>query len=746
MLNRKEIKNMLFDLRNISASCDNLYLSEIEKLEEIVEENKYKVAVIGEFSSGKSTFLNALVGKRILYSSNNEATGVITYLESGKRKIASIFMEDGREKEIELVSEQNYKELKNYADIKNKKDKISSIAISYPLKGIDKDISFIDTPGLQGISLKQMKITKEILKEANATIVLITKKGLTQTELDILTGENKKFGAINTKDVFIVINKIGMMHQGRTCNEALHKIEETKNKVIEKLKENRIKDVKIFAVDSKDSLWSSDDELYEKVLKDNNEELNIILKQEEYRERAQFDLFKEFLLDFLEEGQRNKNFLEDINSKISMIVEAFTDKFSDNESVKLSKENELIKQLYDEKEILIKNRRKLYNSLSRYIANSFDEFSVKVEEDINLLSKIKNKETAQIINKIFTSKYDVNQENVDLCYEKIKKIIGKDAEQYEEKLNQYQQIMGRYLINKRFSEDFTKIIKNKSDLNFNIDIKKIKIDLNFKKLEFEENDVIEEVKGEIKEIEDKISSLNSLIAKGDANVPEQKQNMSVLKKVQLKRDFESKKRRLGKRPSPRQKYRTVSKTTGFWIFKKTTYDEVPDGLDYSECEVWDRKTKDITNKYFKQIESIESEIEKYESIVKKLKRSKEELGRLHNKKMDFKLELSEVKRVLEVKKQKNEKKFVEDKKTDIYKTFYKLEKEAYKKIIDEIRKNIYNLKSSIKSKVKEEIENYLEGYSLKLDDKIKRIKDNIQMSDEEFTYMINKLKEMRGKV
>ena len=75
---------------------------------------------------------------------------------------SSIFMEDGSIKELELESSDSYEKLRSYVDIKNKKDKVTSVGINYPLKGIDKDICFIDTPGLQGISLKQMDVTKQI--------------------------------------------------------------------------------------------------------------------------------------------------------------------------------------------------------------------------------------------------------------------------------------------------------------------------------------------------------------------------------------------------------------------------------------------------------------------------------------------------------------------------------------------------------------------------------------------------------
>ena len=44
----------------------NTYLHELDAIEKRVKENVFRIAVVGEFSSGKSTFINSLIGKDIL--------------------------------------------------------------------------------------------------------------------------------------------------------------------------------------------------------------------------------------------------------------------------------------------------------------------------------------------------------------------------------------------------------------------------------------------------------------------------------------------------------------------------------------------------------------------------------------------------------------------------------------------------------------------------------------------------------
>ena len=110
-------------------------------------------------------------------------------MENSEQKSASVLLENGEEKNIQLLGEDCYENLKGYLNIENNDSQVVSVGINYPLDNLDKEVIFMDTPGLQGISLKQMEITRDILKEANATIMLITKKGLSKTGVGSSYGE-----------------------------------------------------------------------------------------------------------------------------------------------------------------------------------------------------------------------------------------------------------------------------------------------------------------------------------------------------------------------------------------------------------------------------------------------------------------------------------------------------------------------------------------------------------------------------
>ena len=65
---------------------NNLYHDIFKKIIKRLEDKTFKLAVVGEFSSGKSTFLNALIGKDILKHGAQETTATITEIKNEKLK------------------------------------------------------------------------------------------------------------------------------------------------------------------------------------------------------------------------------------------------------------------------------------------------------------------------------------------------------------------------------------------------------------------------------------------------------------------------------------------------------------------------------------------------------------------------------------------------------------------------------------------------------------------------------------
>lgn len=750
MNQREKIKTVLGKLNTISSSLDYLYAVELQELQDSLDENKYKVAVIGEFSSGKSTFLNALLGKRILYSSNNEATGIVTFLSDGDTPKAFVYDEDNCIDEIVIDKSGGQEKLKKYVNIKTTDNLASKVFIQYPLKNIDKEIVLIDTPGLQGVSEKQSEITKLALKQANATIVLITPKGLTETELKLLSGKDEKFGKINTKDVFIVINKIGEVYENVSSDAVDKKIEEIKQSVIEKLTESGVYNIKLFAVDSRDYLWSQDDDLYKEVVEKNDSSIKTILSQEEYLHRSEFDNFKTFLYSFLESSQRNKNFLEDIEEKIYLIINAYKEKLQEKAFKSKINNDKILEHIYKEKEDLISNRRRLYNNLVRQSENSLSDYLESMNKDLEDLKKKRQKEILHMIENNIKDKNDLNKSKLNECFNLTKKLIKEDKNILEKELNDYTVTITNIMITKRFEQEFIKIFKTKPDFNISIEYNDFKVNMkNEKNNEFyiqdkdikEKENEIKELELEIKRIKDNIYILIN-VKKVNSRKKEIKNEI-----LETEENYRIKIKNLGQRPEPKTKYKTkIVKKKIFLLFTKEKEQTVPDGLDYTERDAWDRKKSSIYDQYCKDLNELYKEDDDCKKQIRNLNRYKDKLLEYENIIRRKNEEIEDLHKIRERIKQNHEKEFLADKKSEISMQVISYANESYKYIKENIEDYIYDLNKNIKKSSKYHIEKYIEKYSKELDEKIKKAEKKLTLSDNKAKEITQELDNIWGKM
>ena len=82
-MNRKDLeKNILKVKNNTLFTSDLLYKDAIYEIEEAFKKKPFRIAVVGQFSSGKSTFINALIGKDILLHATEETTAALTSIHN----------------------------------------------------------------------------------------------------------------------------------------------------------------------------------------------------------------------------------------------------------------------------------------------------------------------------------------------------------------------------------------------------------------------------------------------------------------------------------------------------------------------------------------------------------------------------------------------------------------------------------------------------------------------------------------
>lgn len=180
------IKNLM-DNRIIR---DNPKSKEILNLiKERIEDNEFKIAVVGEFSSGKSTFINALIGKDILKHATVETTATVTYIHNVKtsNNLCGKCRVNYSNGETKLIY--NYDDLKEYTTTLSNEDvanTIASVEIFMHFIDLEEDIIIVDTPGLNGVLDKHREVTIEEIQKSDACIYLFQKNGITESDEEFI--------------------------------------------------------------------------------------------------------------------------------------------------------------------------------------------------------------------------------------------------------------------------------------------------------------------------------------------------------------------------------------------------------------------------------------------------------------------------------------------------------------------------------------------------------------------------------
>jgi GTP-binding protein EngB required for normal cell division len=106
------------------------------------------IAVLGRFKAGKSSFLNHLLGTRLLPVGVIPVTSVITEIEFGTRERAEVRFRDGRAAPISLTQIGDF--IAETANPDNAKQ-VASVHLQIPSMERYRGICFVDTPGLDSV-------------------------------------------------------------------------------------------------------------------------------------------------------------------------------------------------------------------------------------------------------------------------------------------------------------------------------------------------------------------------------------------------------------------------------------------------------------------------------------------------------------------------------------------------------------------------------------------------------------------
>lgn len=194
-----------------------------------LESGKFVLAVVGEFSSGKSFLLNALLEKfryedapggekrlvGLLATDINPSTATITELRHGEGDDATAVFEDGRTERIPLDRLNRFIAVgsagpgKIHDATADERDAPTRVIVHSNSRFLERGFVVADTPGLASINPAHRRATLQFLPTADAVLYLI------DTQQPFTEGDASFLGIVrqHIDSIFIVQTKIDLWQQ-----------------------------------------------------------------------------------------------------------------------------------------------------------------------------------------------------------------------------------------------------------------------------------------------------------------------------------------------------------------------------------------------------------------------------------------------------------------------------------------------------------------------------------------------------
>ena len=187
----------------------------------IVTDGLFRVVVMGTFTSGKSTLINALLGSRILPESALPSTAILTFIQFGydtddvEIHYRDIVNEDGNVTKgaVEHISKENFMQTYHYDIADTEKlsqtgsiprfKKVAYSIVRYSLPLVQYGVSIVDTPGLEDKDVAT-ELALDIAAKAQAIIYVCGERGFAEADREFFE-ENFKG---NSGNVFFILNKM----------------------------------------------------------------------------------------------------------------------------------------------------------------------------------------------------------------------------------------------------------------------------------------------------------------------------------------------------------------------------------------------------------------------------------------------------------------------------------------------------------------------------------------------------------
>lgn len=195
-------------LTQMSKLCGQLELEESRKTIEAsrhkLTSHKFSVGIMGEFKRGKSTVINALLGREIMPADILPATATMNRVTYDLQPHARVIKNDGSMIEIPVDEIAKYVTKINDENAK-RAEMVDEAIVYYPCQFCQNGVDIVDTPGLNDDE-RMDRISEEIIPKLDAVIMVIVPGApFSKSEAEFV--RNKLMGSDLGRLIFLV-NKI----------------------------------------------------------------------------------------------------------------------------------------------------------------------------------------------------------------------------------------------------------------------------------------------------------------------------------------------------------------------------------------------------------------------------------------------------------------------------------------------------------------------------------------------------------
>jgi len=384
-------------------------LESINNLEKKIKEENFLVVSFGGFSSGKTTFLNALMGNRLLPAKTLPTTATINYLLYNKKPYAEIQFKDkkllqedknsGIEelKKIDLKFNQLGKkkiikidEIEQFVADSKISPYVKEVFLNYPSDVLTNGLIFVDTPGTDSVIKSHKRISYSFIEKADVILFFIWgPRPFTTSDFEFLSDIKSLRKFIKEDKFFFILNAIDNIDE-QPVDEVISYVHDVL------VKKSGIKNPNIIPISSrlalyyklyKNNLIDKDDQYLKKLLRFNTEDENI----NSLWEKSNFESIENRISDYLIKA-KGEILIKKVKDIIFHVVDNSLNHILIEEQTFQKSIEEVESEINDVLLPLLEEQRKEKDRLVKYAVSHIKEIkkSIKYSDIKNTIEKLAN--------------------------------------------------------------------------------------------------------------------------------------------------------------------------------------------------------------------------------------------------------------------------------------------------------------------------------------------------------------------